>query len=396
MSRSTAKGPRLRPRVALLIETSNAYARGLLHGIVAYIREHEHWSFYLLEQGRGALPPNWLSQWKGDGIIARIESRRIARAVVNLGIPMVDVSAGRHVASIPWVETDDAAIADLALEHFLERGFRHFAYCGDDRFNWSRWREESFVRKVEAMGYACHVLSPDGQRSDRQIAEIEQWLKALPKPLAVLACYDIRGQQILDACRNAELAVPDEVAVLGVDNDELLCELASPRLSSVVPDSRHTGYEAATLLAKIMKGERPAVTEIRIAPLGIEKRQSTDALAIDDPTVVEAVRFIREHACEAIHVPDVLRTMPLSRKVLEKRFRERLGHTVREEIMRVRIERVKRLLVDTDLALAEIAVRAGFEHPEYLSVVFKRETGNTPGEFRRTHVPNRYTMRSRQ
>jgi LacI family transcriptional regulator len=366
----------------LLIESSNAYARGLLHGVVSYVREHEPWSFYLMEQGRGDDPPPWLAHWNGDGIIARIESERIAKAVVNSKLPAVDVSAGRHIPSIPWVETDDREIAQLAANHFLEQGFRHFAYCGDDRFNWSRWRGDHFNKFLKAAGHQCHNFVPPRRKSETQIAAIEDWLAHLPKPIAVFACYDVRGQEVLDACRNAELSVPDEIAVLGVDNDELLCELSSPHLSSVIPDTHRTGYEAAALLARMMKGERLTVVEVRIAPIGVHRRQSTDVLATDDPQVVHAVRFIRDHACEPINVADVLRAVPLSRKVLETRFKKLLNHTLHDEIIRVRVDRVKQLLVNTDLKLADIANRAGFEHSEYLSVAFKRETGFTPAAYR--------------
>lgn len=374
--------PRRRPKIALLIESSNAYARGLLHGVVSYVREHEPWSFYLMEQGRGDDPPPWLAHWNGDGIIARIESERIAKAVVNSKLPAVDVSAGRYIPSIPWVETDDREIAQLAANHFLEQGFRHFAYCGDDRFNWSRWRGDHFNKLLKAAGHQCHNFVPPRRKSETQIAAIEDWLTHLPKPIGVFACYDVRGQEVLDACRNAELSVPDDIAVLGVDNDELLCELSSPHLSSVIPDTHRTGYEAAALLARMMKGEHLTVVELRVAPIGVHRRQSTDVLATDDPQVVLAVRFIRDHACEPINVADVLRAVPLSRKVLETRFRKLLNHTLHDEIIRVRVDRVKQLLANTDLKLADIASRAGFEHPEYLSVAFKRETGFTPAAYR--------------
>jgi LacI family transcriptional regulator len=391
-ARAVCSFSRSRPKVALLIETSNAYARGLLHGVVSYIREHEPWSFYLMEQGRGDDPPSWLAHWDGDGIIARIESKRIAKAVVDSKLPTVDVSAGRYVPAIPWVETDDRAIAHLAANHFLERGFRHFAYCADTRFHWSRWRGNHFSKLLEAAGHQCQTFEPPSRQSDRQVAAIEAWLIRLPRPVGVFACYDIRGQQVLDACRNAGLAVPDEVAVLGVDNDELLCELASPHLSSVIPDTHRTGYEAAALLARMMKGERLAL-EVRIAPIGVHRRQSTDVLATDDPQVVHAVQFIREHACEPINVNDVLRAVPLSRKVLETRFKTILNHTLHDEIIRVRIDRAKQLLANTDLALADIASRTGFEHAEYLSVAFKRETGLTPAVYRMDQGSRLYSHR---
>lgn len=373
---------RSRPKVALLIESSNAYARGVLHGVVSYIREHEPWSFYLMEHGRGDDPPSWLAHWDGDGIIARIEGKKIANAVVNSKLPTVDVSAGRHVPALPWVETDDRKIAHLAANHFLERGFTHFAYCGDNRFHWSRWRGDHFCELLQAAGHHCHTFIPPTRQSDRQVKGMEDWLTQLPKPVAIFACYDIRGQQVLASCQNAGLAVPDEVAVLGVDNDELLCELSSPRLSSVIPDTHRTGYEAAALLERMMKGERLSGVEVRIAPIGVQRRQSTDVLATDDPHVVQALRFIRDHAFESINVDDVLRAVPLSRKALETRFKKVLNHSLHDEIIRLRIDRVKQLLVNTDLKLADVANRTGFEHSEYLSVAFKRETGFTPATYR--------------
>jgi len=372
-----------RRQVALLIETSNAYARGLVQGVVHYIREHRPWSFHLMEQGRGDDPPAWLAGWKGDGIIARIETPRIAAAVVKTGLPAVDLSAARLVPALPWVETDDAQIAKLAAEHLLERGFRHFAFCGVARFNWSVWREEYFAARVRAAGHDCHVYQPKREgAAAAQVAEIGRWLRTLPKPLGVMACYDSRGQQVLDACRGEGFAVPDEVAVIGVDNDTLLCELASPPLSSVIPNAQRAGYVAAARLDRLMAGKRVTPLAELIPPLGVASRQSTDALALDDRTIAQAVRMIREHACEGINVADVLRVVPLSRRVLEQRFQKLLGRTPRAEILKVRLGRVRRLLGETDLTLYQIAERTGFTHVEYLSVVFKRETGATPSAFR--------------
>jgi LacI family transcriptional regulator len=379
--------PRRAPRreVALLIETSNAYARGLLQGVVHYIREHQPWSFHHLEQGRGDDPPSWLAGWQGDGIIARIETPRIARAVKKTGLPVVDLSAARLLPGVPWVETDDAEIARLAADHLLERGFKHFAYCGDARFNWSRWRQDHFAARLKAAGYGCTVYAPAPDEADvaTEAARLAAWVRVLPKPVGLLACYDIRGQEVLAACRTAGLAVPAEVAVIGVDNDTLLCELASPPLSSVITNAHHTGYEAAALLDQLMAG-RPVSAKARLVPpLGIAERQSTDVLAVDDRAVARTVQFIREHACENIRVADLLRVASLSRRVLEQRFRRLLGCTPREEILRLRLNRVKQLLAETTLPLALVAERAGFAHIEYLSVVFKRETGVTPSRWRR-------------
>ena len=375
------------PSVALLIETSNAYSRGVLAGIIEYIRQNGRWSIFLPEQERGGKPPNWLPHWDGNGIIARIENGEIANAVRKTGLPVVDVSAARHNPNIPWVETDDEAIVDLAVEHFIERGFRHFAFCGDPGFNWSNWRQQHFERKVAQAKLPCHIhksisrLEPS-YTWNREKQRLAQWLKRLPRPIGIMACYDIKAQQLLDVCRDLDIAVPEEVAVLGVDNDELLCELADPPLSSVNCNTRRTGYEAARLLDKLMAGEVVGPEQVLIEPLGIDTRQSTDILAIDDAEVAAAVRFIRENALSGINVSDVLREVALSRRILESRFRKILGRTPHQEILRLRIDRIKQLLTETKLSLVEIASRTGFQHDDYLSVAFKKAVGIPPSQYR--------------
>jgi LacI family transcriptional regulator len=377
-------------KVALLVETSNSYARGLLRGIVSYIREHRPWSLYLSEHNRGDRPPRWLAHWKGHGIIARIENAAIAEALRPVSVPVVDVSAARLIPSLPWFETDDGAIAHFAAEHLLERGFKYFAYAGDARFNWSNWRCEHFQHCVRAAGKECYVYQPAKGFSlgdEAQVDDLARWIKDLPKPIGLMACYDFRGQQVLDACRRVGVAVPDEVAVIGVDNDDLLCDLADPPLSSVIPNTHRTGFEAARLLDEMMSGKKVRGETHLIPPLGIATRQSTDVLAIDDRNVARAVHFIRHHACDGIKVMDVLKAVPHSRTLLESRFKKLLGRTPHEEILRVRLNRVKQLLVETDLPLDQIAARAGFPHVEYLSVAFRREVGMPPSQFRAQNRP---------
>ena len=382
-----------RPSVALLIETSNSYARGLLHGIRAYIREHQSWSIYVGEQGRGEPAPLWFKKWRGDGVIARIETEAIARAVASCGAPAVDVSAARHLPELVYVETDDPAVAQLGAEHLLQRGFRHFGFCGAAHFMWSRGREEHFQRLIAAAGYDCSTYGPAPGASidiswEQEKKAIATWLRRLPKPAGIMAAYDIRGRQVLDVCRDLDVRVPDEVAVIGVDNDELVCELADPPLSSVILDTRRTGYEAARLLDAMMAGQMEKPAAHLIQPLGVVTRGSTDVVATSDADISAAVRFIRTHANDGINVGDVLRAIPLSRRLLETRFRRVLGRTPHEEITRVRIERIKELLSETDLSLAAIAHRVAYEHEEYMSVVFKRETGLPPGHYRASHRDN--------
>lgn len=379
----------LQPKnVALFIETSNAYARGLLEGVLQYVRGHDPWSLYLPEQERGAPPPTWLAKWKGDGIIARIESDAISKSLRRLRVPIVDVSAARHSPTIPYVETNDRAIAELAAEHFLQRGFTRLAFCGDPGFAWSSLRREHFTAIIRQAGRELHCYESISRWANNYSWTAEKqrlihWVKSLPQPIGIFACYDIKAQQLLEVCRELSIAVPESVAVLGVDNDRLVCELSSPPLSSIIPNTNRTGYEAAAILDRMMAGEKVPAQGYFVEPLGVQTRQSTDILAIDDPEVATALSYIRENAWRGVNVADLLKIVPLSRRVLESRFRKLLGRTPHQEIMRLRIERVKQLLRETDASLETISRRTGFENAAYLSVAFRREVGKPPSRYRR-------------
>lgn len=378
----------MRPRaaVALLIETSNAYARELLHGIQTYARANRHWALHLTEQGRGETPPAWVRSWRGDGLIARIETPSVTNAVRQAAVPVVNVSAAELAPEFPTVISDSAAIARLAAEHLLERGFRHFGYCGDGRFAWSARHGGNFVRHLADAGFECAVFdarpadSEDWEREQRKLA---QWIRSLPKPAGVMACYDIRGQQVLDVCRATGVAVPDDVAVIGQHNDELLCDLCDPPLSSVIPNARRAGYEAAALLDRMMRGKAKSTQMVLIEPVGVVTRQSTDVLAVSDPQLSAAVRFIREHACERIGVEDARQVAAMSRTLFERRFRSLLGCAPYEHILKVRLAKARELLALTNLTLAEISERTGFSSPEYFSAALHKRLKTSPRELRR-------------
>lgn len=382
-----------RPRVALLVESGRSYGRGVLHGIAEYVRLHGPWSISLDDRGLIASPPSWLRDFDGDGIIARVENRKVGRAILARGLAAVDVRGLCLDLPIPLIETDDAEVVRLAAGHLLERGFRHYAYCGFVGANYSDKRERYFREHIAAAGFEVHAYSPPEQQRSRGTWDLERhnltyhehlkaWLKALPRPLGLMACNDIRGQQVLNACREAGIPVPDEVAVIGVDNDDVLCDLSDPPLSSVMPNTRRIGYEAAALLERLMAQRSPLPEPVFVPPLGVVTRRSTDVLAVEDRDVAAAVRFIRENAGKGIKVEDVLAEVPLSRSVLERRFVKLIGRTPKAEIVRVQVERVKQLLAETDYPLSRVATMTGFEHPEYLSVLFKNNTGQTPGQYR--------------
>jgi LacI family transcriptional regulator len=376
------------------VETSLAPGREILRGIARYVREEGPWSIAHEPRSLEQSVPTWLRRWNGDGIIARVQDQRIASAIASVGVPTVDVLGVVEGLPFPLVHVDDQAIGRLGAEHLLDQGFRRFGFFGIEGENWSDHRRDAFSERVRAAGCACitHAVSRQTARQQRwedSERDLAAWLAGLPKPAGLMIASDQLGPHTLEACRRAEVTVPDDIGVIGVDNDGPLCEVSDPPLSSVWPDHRRVGYEAARLLHLLMRGaERPA-GPVLLPPRGVRVRKSTDALALDDRSVAQAVRYIREHGCEAIEVEDVVRRVPLSRSVLQRRFRALLGRSVHDEIVRVRLARARELLQETDLPLAEIAERAGFRHQEYMGAVFRRRLQQTPGALRRTRIATR-------
>lgn len=373
-------------RVALLIETSPAYVRELAHGVAQYNREHGNWVIHLERHAPHAPPPKWLKTWKGDGILVRTSNRRMARAVIATGLPSVAFRWGIHAAGLPSIGPDNRGVAQLAAAHLRERGFRHFACCGltegpqpelDERVR-------AFVEEIGALEFRCQVFRVDPKRSaEREQKRITQWIKSLPKPVGLMACNDANGLHVLNACAWAEVKVPDEVAVVGVGNDDCLCTLCHPPLSSIDLAPRSIGYDAAALLDRIMQGEPNEGPQILVPPRRVVTRLSTDVVATEDSSVSRAVAFIRERACQGIHIGDVLRHVKLSRSVLEPRLKRSLGRTIHREIQRVQIERVKELLASTELPIKQIAAQTGFRYLQYLTRVFSKATHQTPARYRK-------------
>ena len=379
----------MKRHVALIIETSSNYGRDLLAGIVRYMRMHDRWSVFLEQRDLFKQPPRWLNKWQGDGIISRATTPRLLDAISDTGVPFVELTDRKGDVEFSQIRSDDAAIGKMGAEHLLERGFKRFGYCGYKGEAWSKRREESFVKTIDQKSSgSCSLYNSTWQGRGARNWEDEQrciieWLQTLTPPFAVMACNDIRGRQIIDACSELDLAVPEQVVVVGVDDDELLCRMCSPPLSSVIPNAQAVGFRAAEVLASLMDGKSPASEVQLIEPLGVATRQSTDAVAIDDPDIAAALRYIREYACRGITVAEVVRDNSVSRSTLERQVRKYLGRTPQEEIRFVQIKRARELLISTDLSAEQIAPLCGFEHPEYLHVVFKRVTGTTIGVFRK-------------
>jgi LacI family transcriptional regulator len=384
---TNASPARTTKHVALLVETSRTFGRDILTGVNRYIAEHGHWSVFVELRALDSQVPRWLASWRGDGIIARTATAVMADAIAATGLPGVELRASKLPHKLPFVGVDNRDLGRLVAEHFIDNGFTNFAVFDLDTERYFEERRDNFRAVLKSRGYACHEHHADrqGERPtnwERQQAEIAHWVASLPKPVGIMACTDQLAFWLLDACRRAGVAVPEEAAVVGVENDETLCTLASPQLSSVAFEGERIGYEAAALLERMMAGEPPPTASLLVAPRGLVVRQSSDIMAIDDLQVVAAVRYIREHACHGINVADVVKHAGLSRTLLERRMRRAIGRTPGEEIIRLRFNRVKRLLVETKLSLAAIADRCGFEHPQYMAEAFKRLFGMTPGSYR--------------
>ncbi len=379
-----------RPHVALLIEASRGHGRQIIEGVARYAAEHGSWYLRLEPRNIDDRPPRWLRSWKGDGIIVRCDTPRMARAVLATGIPLIDVRGGVPEAGLPLVGVDNAPVVEAAFEHFRERGFRHYAWCDffRKRRAWIDLRRERFQQLAAEAGATCSLfhsrraMPRHATWSQHEMLELLDWLNALPRPVAILACDDEQAHLVLDAALTLGLRVPEDAAVMGIDNDEVFCRVSSPPLSSVDVNAVTVGYQAAAALARRMKGQRvPART--MIPPRGVVTRQSTDIIAVNDPEASEALRFIREHACRPTTADDVAAHLAVSRSTLDRCLRSAVGQSAAAAILQVRLSRVKADLAETDLTLQAIAIRAGFASVQHLANLFRDRVGVTPGRYRK-------------
>jgi LacI family transcriptional regulator len=377
--------------VRLLIETSRAYGRGLLRGIYRYSARHGHWQIeqqtpFYVAGGFAAETRLGRSTSHVDGIIMRDSKGSLS--LLKKGIPIVFASyLHADIPNAYGIVTDDAAVARLAAAHLLERGFRRFAFVGYDGMLWSRRRRDGFVQAVNLAGHECAVFVQARYRKERQWSQeqtpLADWLRALPKPTGLLACNDDRARQVVDACLAAGLSVPEEVAIVGVDNDEFVCNLSNPPISSIALDVEDAGHQAARLLDRLMTGAKPDPQRIVPATLGVVTRRSSAVTAIEDAVVAQAVRFIRVNCRKPIQVPDVLREVAASRRGLYGRFKRVLGCAVHQYIKKARVAEIERMLLDTDCSIAEIADIFGFPSADHIASYFRSVRGTNPLTLRR-------------
>jgi LacI family transcriptional regulator len=375
-------------RIALLLDQSLGFVREVIRGVRIYAAAKPHW---VLRDG----PPSLrivahLRDWRPHGIIASLVVPRVARELIRVRRELVDTAYVLEGLKVPTVDVDHTAVGRMAAEYLLERKFRHFGFFGSESAAYSRIQESAFRARVGEAGHgvsSCYTeYLPDLATAAvwRKSAErVCRWLRRLGKPAAVLCCEDAPARYLADVCREIGLRVPDDVALLGVGSDEMECHLAQPALSSIAVPSQRIGFEAARLLDRLMAGEECEPGPHLLAPLHVVSRHSTDVTAVEDETVQAALQYVREHAWASISVAGVADAIAVSRRLLERRFREILGRSVLEEIHRLRVDRAKELLVDTHLPIETVAAQSGFSSTRRLDVVFGKLAGTSPTSYRR-------------
>jgi LacI family transcriptional regulator len=375
------------PGVALLVDTSSGWGRRLVHGVLSWAHTHGPWHIWIEPHGQAErlrLPAGW----RGDGVIARVSNAAMAGHLRAAGAPVVNVSGIQlpGVPEFPRVTIDPEASADLAVGHFRGRGFSAFGYVGAFELPYVQDHYRAFAARLAREKMDCHVYRTRGRRPagwQARMRDMMRWVTALPKPIAVYTWGSEVGRLVIDACLRADIAVPHEVAVLGGDDDELLSHASFPPQSGIVVPAEEVGRTAAELLARLMRGGAPPRAPLLLRSRQIRERASTDTLALSDPRLVQALRFLREHAGEPITVADILKAAPMARRTLELKFIKALGRTPAEELRSLRLARARTLLADSDLPMQEVAEACGFATYNYLSYLFKKATGYSPLAYRK-------------
>lgn len=374
-------------RIALLMGQDLSFSRAVIRGVREYALLRPHWTFRNGPPSPDIIPE--LKAWKSDGIIANLFDEEFARRLIRFRRPIVDTACAIPGLRVPVVDVDHEAVGRMAADHFLGRGFRNFGYFGIRGAAYSQMREESFCHRLAEEGHTASICYGDYIRQVPTIKswkslerETRRWLQELPKPAAIFACNDIPARTLADTCLLLGFKVPGDVALLGVDNDDLECSLTVPPLSSIEIPGERIGYEAAEMLDQMLNnGERPE--SVFLPPVGLVTRQSTDMTAVSDLAVSAALSFMRERATDGINVESVLLHVGITRRDLERRFRKLLHSSILQELRRIRVEHAKRLLAGTGLPMPAVARHSGFSSPQRLAVVFRQFERISPTEYRR-------------
>jgi len=387
-------------KIILLSDFEEQYGKDLLRGITRYSKDHGPWTFcrmpthYRETLGMDGIL-SWAKEWEANGVIGLFQDADEVKKFTEAGIPVIAQDFKERLAGVPNITGGYYEAGKLGAEYFLRKGFKHFAFYGFNNIVWSRERAFGFEKRVREAGYNVHYYeqknSPSIDLWYYKPSELSHWLNALPKPIGLMCCDDNQGLHVTEAARHANIRIPDEVAVLGVDNDEMLCDLSDPPLSSIGLDTEKSGYEAARLMAQMIEQKTCIANDVLVQPTQVITRHSTDIFACKDKYIVQALKYIHENLDKNLKVDQVLKEVPLSRRSLEKRFIQNTGYPVYEYIYNQRIEEFTRKLLETDMTIFEIALDLGLSDSKNIARQFKQIKGITPVEYRKKYVVGKVT-----
>ena len=382
-------------KILLLTDFSSGYSRNLLKGIVRYSKEVGNWSFqrmplyYRMLYGENGVV-EWAKKWQADAIIAQLSDVNI-ELLNDLNIPIIVQNYRDRNKAVSNLTGDYFNTGVMAAKFFLNRGYRNFAFYGFKGAIWSRERADGYSHEIEKQGYKLAVLENDNKDKEEwsyNHTVLGNWLQSLPKPVALFACDDHFALQISETCNVYNINVPDDIAILGVDNDDLLCNISDPSLSSIVLDVENGGYNAGKLLHQLITKEITEPFNIVVNPLIIERRKSTEKYAVSDKNIRTILNYIEKNYANHLSVEELVKQVPLSRRVLEKKFKEETGESLYQYIQNYRIDQFTRLLITTDYSLFEAALQSGFENYKNVSRIFRKYKSLSPAEYRKRYKCN--------
>ncbi|MCF0053139.1 DNA-binding transcriptional regulator [Dyadobacter sp. LJ53] len=381
-------------KIILLLDFAEEYSKSLMKGINAYSKEFGPWIFCRMPLFHretvgidGIL--KWALEWKADGIVGQLYNKDIEK-IIQAGIPVIAQDFKERFTEIPNITGGYHEAGQLGADYFLKKGFTNFAFYGFNDIVWSRERAEGFEERLKKRGHQVHYFEHKKARSTElwyyKPSSLSRWLKSLPKPIGLMTCDDNQGQHITEACRQLGIRIPEEVAVLGVDNDEMICDLSDPPLSSIALDAEKGGYDAAKLLDHMIRHGTSDCYNIIVKPVQVITRHSTDIYATNDDHIASSLKYIHQNIDKNLHVDEVVKQVPLSRRALEKRFLEITGYPIYKYIFNLRIEKFTQKLLDTDMSVFEIALDMGLTDSKNIARQFRQAKGCSPSVYRNRYV----------
>ncbi len=377
-------------KILLLIDFSSEFSRGILKGLIRYSKDHGPWIFYRLPSyyktlygEKGVI--QWAKEWKADAIIARWDEDE-THLLTSLNIPIILQNYKSRSDYFSNLTGDYIGTGEMAAHFFIKRRYQNFAFYGNKGVIWSQERAEGFRKEIEKAGgnyYYFESENLDGEQWSNSYLQLDNWLLSLPKPIALFACDDSFALRVSEICKINNIAIPDEIALLGVDNDELICNLSDPTISSIVLDVEKGGYEAGRLMDQLIHHQREEPFNIVIRPTRFELRKSTEKYNITNEYILQVVHYIEKHFTSEINIEELTRLVPLSRRNLEVKFKNEMGTTIYQFILNCRIDYFTHLLLTTNRPLFDLSIDAGFSDYKNISRLFKRKKGCTPSEYRK-------------